>query len=109
MTIHRRSVTSNELLRVGVDPAASPVAMDITTLLVEVAVMPEGTRPMDLDYKAGTWQTIRGIIYACVMVGPAGDIVLELTDEYYVPWVRIDVSGTEKPEVKSLKDVIEVY
>lgn len=108
MTVHRRSRTSSELLKVAVDPADSPAGLDVTSLTVEVAVMVEGSRPSDSDYKPGTWQTIRGITYACVLVGPLGAIQLADTDEYYVPWVRI-TSGSEKPEMKSLRDVVEVY
>lgn len=106
----RRSRTGTELIKVGVEAAVAGAPADPTAYAVELAFMVEGTRPTDVDYHVGSWEMIRGKPYACLMVGPAGAMTLTETDEVYIPWVRIDSPGAEKPEVKGgPDDVIEVY
>jgi hypothetical protein len=107
LTIHRRSVTSAELLKVRVEQARSQTHVDLTTLPVFMAVIVDGDRPDSGDYAAAGWELIDGNMYAVALVGPGG-IQLAMTDEMYVPWVKI-VAGSETIEVKCLDDVIEVY
>lgn len=106
--IHRRSVSSTELLKVGVGVAISAQPVDVTVYPVELAVVEEHMRPEDADYADGAWEMISGTAYATVLLGPNGAIQLAETDEFYVPWVRLTI-GSEKPEFKSFNDVIEVY
>ena len=106
MHIHR-SVLSIELLRVEVEAAATGTPVDITAYPVRMAVVEEGIHPGDDDYVTADWETIHGRTYATVLVGPGSDIVLALTDEVYIPWVKVN-AGVEYPELKS-KNTIEVY
>jgi hypothetical protein len=106
----RRSHTGTELVKVGVTAAITGEGVDPTEYPVEVALMVEGERPSDLDYKPAVWETIGGKYYACVLVGPEGAIQLLYTDEVYLPWVRVDPPGSEKPEIKGgPAQAIEVY
>jgi hypothetical protein len=107
LTIHKRSVNSAELLKVRVEKAKSQTPVDITTLPVEMAVVLDGVHPEDGDYQAADWEQIDGNSYATTLLGPGG-IQLELTDENYIPWVRV-TAGLEIIEAKCFEDVIEVY
>jgi hypothetical protein len=107
MKIHRRSVSSSELLKIGVEAAKSETVVDITTFPVKVAVAIEDIHPAPTDFQDGQWETIDGLDYATVLLGPGG-IVLPLTDETYIAWVRI-VLGAQSIEAKCFEDVIEVY
>jgi hypothetical protein len=107
MKIHRRSWNSSELLKVGVEPAKARTPVDITTFPVSVAVVLEGVHPVSGDFTAGQWETIDGLDYATVLVGPSG-ITTPLTDEPYIPWVRV-TAGAQSIEAKCFEDVIEVY
>ena len=107
LKIHRRSVNSDELLKVGVEPAKTVLPVDITNFPVKMAVVEDGIHPELTDYQTATWETIDGRTYATAMVGPNG-IALEYTDEAYIPWVIV-VAGSETIEARCLEDVIEVY
>ena len=107
LTIHRRSVNSTELLKIGVKQARAEVMIDITTLPAEMAVIVEGERPTNLDYQTAIWETIDGVDYVSALVGPGG-IQLVDTDEIYIPWVRVN-TGLENIELKCIEDVVEVY
>ena len=107
LTVHRRSVNSTELLKVGVNQAKAEVHIDITTLPVKMALEVEGIHPGDADYQSATWETIDGTDYVCGLVGPGG-IQLALTDEMYIVWVRVN-TGLENIELKATEDVVEVY
>ena len=107
LTIHRRSVNSAELLKVGVEAAKSVAVIDITTFPVQMAVMEEGIHPESGDYQNADWETIDGVTYATALVGPGG-ITLELTDEVYIPWVKV-LAGAQTVEARCFEDVIEVY
>jgi hypothetical protein len=106
----RRSRTGTQLVKVGVTAAIAGEGVDPTEYPVEVALMVEGERPSDSDYKSASWETIGGKYYACVLAGPEGLIQWTDTDEAYLPWVRIDPPGSERPEVKGGPDhIVEVY
>jgi hypothetical protein len=107
LTIHRRSVSSKELLKVGVEAAKRAAPVDITTLPVKMAVVLDGVHPVAGDYQAATWETIGGKTYAAALLGPGG-ITLSLTDEVYIPWVQV-TAGPEIIEARCFEDVIEVY
>ena len=89
------------------EQARAQVHIDITTLPAEMAVVEEGFHPEDFDYHSASWETISGTTYVAALVGPGG-IQLELTDEMYIPWVRIN-TGLENIELKCIEDVVEVY
>jgi hypothetical protein len=106
----KRSRTGIELVKVAVSTALSNVYVDLTQYPVELAFMVEGSRPVDADYRAGTWQTIGNRPYACIVVGPGTSFQFAATDESYIPWVRVDLPGVEKPEARGGPDqTIEVY
>lgn len=107
LTVHRRSVNSAELLKVGVEAAKSNTVIDITTFPVLMAVLEEGEHPESTDYQTAAWETIDGVTYATALVGPGG-IVLEYTDEVYIPWVKV-LAGAQIVEARCFEDVIEVY
>jgi hypothetical protein len=107
LTVHKRSINSGELLKVAVEPAKSATPVDITTFVVSMAVVLDGIHPSAGDYQLAAWETIDGVTYASTMVGPGG-IVLPLTDESYIPWVKI-LAGSQTVEARCFEDVIEVY
>lgn len=105
----RISYTSKEAIKVAVRPTEGEDPVDITQFPVELAFVPFDARPGVGDYKIGTWQTIKGKTYACLVVGPGASLQLAPTDEKYLPWVRIDM-GAEVPEARGGADhTIEVY
>lgn len=107
LTIHKRSVNSTELLKVGVQQARAKTEIDITTLPVKMALVEEGFHPDPVDYADASWETIHGVTYASTLVGPGG-IQLDLTDEMYIVWVKVTV-GPQNIELKCFEDVVEVY
>lgn len=109
LTVHRRSVNSSELVKIAVEAPKTENPVDITTFLVQLTLMEEGIHPEPADYVLATWETMNGRDYAVALVGPgAGGLVLELTDEVYIPWVRVNAGGFWV-ETKCLEDVVEVY
>jgi len=108
LTIHRRSVNSRELLKVAVEQARAETMVDITTLPAEMAVVEEGVHPDDTDYVSANWETIQNLNYVTALIGPGGGIQLDLTDEKYIVWVRVN-TGVEYIELKAIEDVVEVY
>ena len=107
LRIHRRSVSSIELIKIGVEAAKSAHPVDITIFPVKVALAVEGVHPAVGDFVDGAWETIDGEAYATALVG-SGGIVLTLTDETYIPWVRV-AAGATIVEARCFEDVIEVY
>lgn len=107
LKVHHRSVNSDELLKVGVEPAKTASPVDITNFPVKMAVVVDGEHPDLVDYQDAEWETIDGKNYATCMVGPGG-ITLDYTDEVYIPWVQV-VTGSESIEARCFEDVIEVY
>jgi hypothetical protein len=71
-------------------------------------VVAEWVHPAAGDYVAAGWETINGVNYATVLIGPGGGIQLALTDEVYIVWVRVN-TGVEFIELKAIEDVVEVY
>lgn len=107
LTVHRRSVNSSELVKIAVEPPRMEVPVDITTMPVQVTLVLEGIHPDVADYVLASWETMNGKDYAVALVGPGG-LQLELTDEMYIPWVRVDAGG-HWVETKCFEDVVEVY
>lgn len=108
MHVHRRSVNSKERLKLGVKAAKAASPVDITTATVKVALKIDGERPSAGDFQSATWETIDGLPYAVILIGPDTTLELDLTDEVYIPWIQV-TSGSEVVEVRSFDDVVEVY
>jgi len=107
LTVHRRSVNSSELVKIAVEPPRSQSYVDVTTFPVQLTLVEEGIHPDAGDYVLASWETISCKNYAVALVGPGG-LQLPLTDEMYIPWVRVNAGGFWI-EAKCIQDVVEVY
>ena len=108
MRIHRRSISSVEYLKVGVEPAKSADKVDITLAAVKVAVVLDGVHPGSGDFHTAAWETIDGLNYATILMGPGQVLELAATDEVYIPWVQV-ADGVQVIEVRCFEDIVEVY
>lgn len=79
MTV-RRSVLSDEYVRVSVRALEGGELIDVTGDTVEIAIVLAGTDPADDDWSAGTWET------------PAAS-----PTAYYARALQSDVMGADPP------------
>lgn len=84
---------SLEFVRVPVS-ATGTGPVDPTADLVEMAIVAENTLPDVGDWQTATWETIDGVFYAKLLVGPGGTI--ELDPGQYRIYVRVQDSP-ERP------------
>ena len=102
---HTIQASSEEFVRVPVTATVDGAAVNPTTDLVEVALVPAGTALAEEHYAVGTWQTdtVDGVVtyYACRLVETG-----ELAPGTYRCYVRI----TDDPETPVLEatDIITV-
>ena len=90
--MYMQSALSTEYIRVPVFATDGSSEIVPTSDVVEMAFVPPGTSPAELDWESATWETDTNTTpvtyYARCLVGPDGGVVT-LTESLYDVFVRV--------------------